>query len=151
MSKAIKKKATIFYNKVVRLPTTIYKRHMPIHAEVEIKIVSQISLMSHSSGFALLKIKLRSNLNIYTLYGPRGQPAQVDKNTDFSTRILFLFLVFFSIDCQTGYGDRQPFDLTHYGHFIIITNYVQNNESVLVPRPISHSQKYFLTNVYQAK
>lgn len=105
MSKAIKKKATIFYNKVVCLPTTRYKRHMPIHAEVEIKIVSQISLMSHSSGFAPLKIKLRPNLNIYILYGPRGQLHKLTKIQ------IFLPEYFSSFLCSSPLTVRQAMEI----------------------------------------
>lgn len=101
------------------------------------KTVSHISLtcLSHTSIFAPLKIELRSNWKIRILRGHGGQPAQVDKNTEFSTKILSLFLPFFSIDCQTDFGAQQPFDLTHYGRFLIITNYFQNNENILVPQP----------------
>lgn len=116
---------------------------------METETVSQISLicLHHMSIFAQLKVKLRSNTKIHVLCGHRGQRAQANKNMDFSTGILVLFHPFFSIDCQAGYGAQQLFNLTHYGRFIIIRSYVENNENMLVPQLIFPSQKYLQANV----
>lgn len=116
-------------------------RLVTIHAQVEIKTVSQIPLtcLSHTSIFAPLKLGMHIfQFDLSSHVVVEGGLHRLTRTWDFIPE--YLCLSFHHL--QSSYGPGQLFDFTHSRQFIPMTYYVQNNENELVLQPNSHRSAY---------